>query len=527
MRKSLLLLMIALACAACSTGSTESTSQQSTLTSTPSETTLPTATATITATPTVIPTLTATTPPTATILPTATTPSTATVIPSITPTPYNTPLPISRIERGEFVDAPVADIIRSGINRPHVAFINSNDSETITSLATAQPNTDRAILYYVDPTNRTNIYPVYEWNAELLQGNEIYLASNGRAIAFMLNDRAGSDQGLWVLDLSIGLSARIWATESLAVRGIFSEPAWSPDSEKLAVTLETGYNTDIFTFDLTSFSWQGLVRDGSFNFWPSWSPDGRYLAFVSDRETCPTWEANVPGACKPDEQPTPTGGHVYILALESGVVTRVSQEETREQPYWVNASTLAFSGGDDFDLLNPSRTLWTVSVTNMEAQVVGEDNMALKLNETWSPDGQQVIFQNASGSQTNTVITSRNGQRLATLDQISLARYGLAASWSADGQRLAVGGTGGQCPLPLRVFNDNFIAVSTPSQPTSVCNPTYSPDGQYLAYTGINTERRTSDGRRDIYVSSADGFSPANLTIDLRGQMTFLGWVGE
>jgi Tol biopolymer transport system component len=439
--------------------------------------------------------------------------------------------PASAIEFDQFVTFDIPALVQNGLNRPHIAFLNENNSESITSLATPLPNTDRALLFYVDPANEDNRYTIAEFGAETLE--EIYLSPLGNSFAYFIDGSAGPQaRGLWYADTSIDFGARIWDTDSLTLRGLPNVPAWSPDGRRLAITLETGYHLDIFQFNLDESRWEGLVRDSSFNFWPSWSPDGRYLAFVSDRETCPSWDPADDGFCNSAVEPTPTSGDVYVLEIATGVVTRVSAEPTFEPPYWVNANALAFSSGDPFNLLDPQRGLWLASLPAMTSQQVrlpGTSRPPLYLAESWSPTADRVIFQNATGNTTEIVIAARDGTRLDTIDQVSFARYTLAANWSPDGERLTVGGTSGQCPNPLRVFETaNFSLVSTPTQPTNVCTPRYAPDGQFIAYTAINTLRSSNDGRRDIYVSSAEGFQSDNLTInDFRGQMTLLGWVGR
>lgn len=70
----------------------------------------------------------------------------------------------------------------------------------------------------------------------------------------------------------------------------------------------------------------------------------------------------------------------------------------------------------------------------------------------------------------------------------------------------------------------------TPGRPTadgnpppSMCEPTYSPNGSLLAFTGVNPR---IDGRVDVYVANANGYGAQNLTANLRGQIKMLGWVG-
>jgi Tol biopolymer transport system component len=410
----------------------------------------------------------------------------------------------------------------------YIVFINANDTETITNLSTAEAPITRATLYFASPTNPTARIPIlgYETN----QIDQFYVSPTGNAIAYFLNDFQRGATGLYVLDVEIGLSGRISAMPNLNSRGIFSPPMWSPDGRFLAVTLEAGYNLGIFLFDLQQSTWSALVNDGSFNFHPAWSPDGRYLAFVSDRATCPSWIPTVPNACNPDVQATPTSGQVYVLEFATNTITKMSDAPVSEPPYWVNSNTLAFASGDTFNLLSPTRSLWIADMRDKqgrEIQLAGAGNTQLNLDEAWSPDGNLVIFQHA-GTTNETVIMNRNGERVATLDNLSFVRFGLNASWSPDGTRLIISGKGGQCPYGVRVLETtNFTIVASGGNPGAVCDAIYSPNGSRVAFLGIRATSTSADGRADVYSGTRDGFEVQSLTSDLRGQTRFIGWVGR
>ena len=450
---------------------------------------------------------------------------TATVTPSPTasdtPFPTNTPLP--RLDHWESIVIP--DNIRDGLDHPYIVFINQNNSATLGNLATAEPSTNTETLYFASPIDRADRTPILELPESTT--TQVYLAPLGNAIAYFVTDPLQEATGLYVLYVADGLSGRVLPVDSLTQRGIFSAPTWSPDGAQLAAVIETAYDLDIYVFDLGTSAWQPLIQHPAFDFWPAWSPDGRYLAFVSDRMICPSWTPGEVGACDPAANPLPNGGHVYVLDTNSGAITQLSDVWTMESPYWINNERLAFSGGNPLDLLHPSRSLWVASLPEMTAREVRlNDGGATQLNvaETWSADGRQVIFQSANATTTEIVVVSADGARLATIDALSFARFAMAAAWSPDGARLAIGGRGGLCPYGVRVLDENFALVATGVNPRSMCEPIFSPNGRSIAFSGFNTN--AADGRVDIYCSSADGFDAQNLTADLRGQMILVGWVG-
>lgn len=505
---------------------------EDTATTTPTATALPSSTATLTATatpantntplPTDTPASTATPQPTATVTltPTPLPTLTSTPIPTSTAIPVDTPVPTAQRAPDRLESLDIPDTLIGGPNRPLVVFVNQNDSVTIRNLSTPQPENQEEILYIADPRAVTNRVELARFNGD---GNTpIYLSANGSGIAYYLEG-----DGLYVIDLANAFSLRVVNLVSQVQRNISTRPAWQPDGRLIAMTLETGYSLDIIGYDLDAGLWSPLVRDGSYNFWPSFSPDGRYMAFVSDRATCPTWNPAEPGACVDGTDPRPIGGQVYVLEIETGEVFPVSSGlPTFEPPYWLNSRELFFTSGDPLALLAPERSFNVATIADRSAREVrlnGAGETPNYLAESWSPDGTRVIFQRATDTTTETVAMSATGDLLNRFDDLTFARFSMAGTWSPDGQRLAVGGSAGQCPFGVRVFDRDFGSVGRGGTPPSMCNPQFSPDSNFIAYTGIDTSR--GDGRVDVYTTTANGFDRVGLTFDLRGSMRLIGWV--
>lgn len=494
----------------------------------PVPTPTPTLTPTLTMTASPFPTETATHTPTATYtpteVPTATATATATQTPSVTPTASITPEATIGFTFDNWGRADLPSALAGGVQRTYMVFTNSNDQTTIANLATPGAENRTEIVYLVNPDNTSTRLPLLTLDRST--AGQIYLAQNGKALAYFSGEPLRA--GLYILNLENGLTGRIVPTTSLTQRGITSKPTWSPDGEQLAVTLNNGYALDIFLYDRGGVGRINITDSGSYDFYPAWSPDGRYLAFVSDRATCPTWIPQAEGAfCDALTQPAPQGGTVHLLDLQSGAVRQVSDAYVTEPPRWINSDLLVIAEGDQFDLLNPQRKLWLANVrtnTLRAVQLNGNDN-AIYLNDVWSPLGDRVLFQRATSTASNLVLMSADGTLIRERsDELNLPRFGMRAAWSPLGDRIAIGGADGLCPYGVRVTEVDFTFVATGNPPPSMCNPTFSANGQYIAFTGINPR---VDGRVDVYLANFNGFSVVNLTVDLRGQMQLIGWIGN
>lgn len=467
--------------------------------------------------------------PTTTASPTDASTATNAAPPTLTATPSLTPQATVGFRFDNWVRVELPASMLGGTTKPMVIFTNSNDQATITSLSTARPENENLIVYAIDPDFSQTRVTLLELNAAT--GNRIYPSESGKALAYFRD--GGVAPGLYILNMADGLAGRIAAVNTLVQRGIYAPPAWSPDGERLAVTLATAYDLDIFLYARDGSKREPLTStvSGAYDFYPVWSPDGRYIAFVSDRATCPSWIPGDANACDPLTTPQPLGGQVYIVDLETEEVRQISEEYVTEPPYWVNNTLLAFAVGDGQDLLKPERTLWLANIPGKTARQVAlpGDTDSLYLSDVWSPDGTKVLFQHVTTSSASLVLMNTDGTVVQErTDDLLFPRYGLRASWSPLVERIALGGTSGECPYGMRVVDPDFEFISSGKPAPTMCNPVFSPDGRFIAYTGVSSvqDRANPDGRSDVYTSDYNGFGQRNLTVDLRGSMNLIGWLG-
>jgi TolB protein len=84
------------------------------------------------------------------------------------------------------------------------------------------------------------------------------------------------NQQLWVADLRAGKAAPLFLT---AARD--RHPAWAPDGRRLAFSSDRNGQPDIWVTDLESHETQQLTNDPASATTPAWSPDGKEIVYVS------------------------------------------------------------------------------------------------------------------------------------------------------------------------------------------------------------------------------------------------------
>ena len=67
--------------------------------------------------------------------------------------------------------------------------------------------------------------------------------------------------------------------------GEIFDPTWSPDGRRVAFVALAGGLMDLFIYDLQAGALKRVTDDAFAELQPAWSPDGRFIAFVTDRFT--------------------------------------------------------------------------------------------------------------------------------------------------------------------------------------------------------------------------------------------------
>ncbi|GAC1649224.1 MAG: DPP IV N-terminal domain-containing protein [Gemmatimonadaceae bacterium] len=141
---------------------------------------------------------------------------------------------------------------------------------------------------------------------------------DGQYLAFTAQ-RAGKDV-MYLLDLRSRKTAHRY---DLPLEGV-TGPSFSPDSKKIVFSGSVGGLTDLYNVDVDGTNLRQLTSDKYGDLQPQWSPDGRYIAFATDRGDETNFEL-----LKFHKL------HIALLDMQSGQITLIpGQAGLNLNPQW-------------------------------------------------------------------------------------------------------------------------------------------------------------------------------------------------
>ena len=192
---------------------------------------------------------------------------------------------------------------------------------------------------------------------------------------------------------------------------------WSPDGRFLAyVSREIG-KTTIHVINTQNKEFQRLVDHPSLNWSPTWSPNGKWIAFVSNREG---------------------SQDIYRIDVDGSNLKRLTKKGDNGQPAWSpDNQWIAFNGYRGPEHNKGNFLLYVMTADGGRLRQVAENALS---GTTWSPDGKQIAFVPAKflrneGRNIHVIdIDGNNLRQLTRLGRDTLANY---PAWSPDGQWIA------------------------------------------------------------------------------------------
>lgn len=234
------------------------------------------------------------------------------------------------------------------------------------------------------------------------------------AIVYMIQENKSTNHQLAVMDSDGSNPQKITNTK-------FDEswPVWSPDGKKIAFVSNRDGNQEIYVMPLPAQDSDNqeesqavnLTKNPSNDTGPVWSPDGKKIAFAS-RRAGNKWEIFVMDA---------DGGNVQQLTKDGG---------NNFSPSWSpDSKSIAFAGK-----ISGNWDIYTMQADGSDVKHLTDDP-AEDTSPSWSPLGDYIAFESRREKLSDVFIMRTNGAEQTRLN-CSSTSDDHSPTWSPDGQRI-------------------------------------------------------------------------------------------
>jgi len=363
----------------------------------------------------------------------------------------------------------------------------------------------------------------------------------------------------------------------------YSPIEFSPDGKKVAYTVRVNpkrdgegsesvpadaFGADIYFVETTSGASFSVTKGQGSNWLPSWSPDGHYLAFLSDRDGSRQvklwlWEASSGKLRKVSEasvqakriQWLPTGDEVLL-----SVVPSTKPAEKLKPPLSDSGKIEKYDGGASNStvvtyrfsplLRSDSKSQsapWSLASALCDLAIVNIHNGNLRRIDVGhrisayflSPNGSEVAYTSPDvfekpGSQQilfNVVVLSLTGGLPRTVALgVRMGLGGTAVSWSPDGSFVAfrTGGVeaNGDCYVvdPKLGTSKNVTSFTSKHAGFSSFAPSWDTEGKHLFFTdGTTLWMAAPDSTEAVHITQISGRRIIRLAENRPGVLWFPG----
>jgi TolB protein len=237
-------------------------------------------------------------------------------------------------------------------------------------------------------------------------------------LAFLAADTFSTFTDLYTVQPDGSQLTRIFTSDAVRIGSM----VWSPDGAQIALSMDPSFGSEqIYVINADGTGLKQLTFDGESNSFPSWSPDGQYLAYSSNM-----------GAPYPKQ-----GAHLWLMRADG---------TDRQQ--------LTFNPPGVPSYYNP-----------------------VDYYPSWSPTGQQIVFVSlARSTRPQIYIINRDGTGLR---QLSTPWDANAPQWSPDGSLIAL--TPDDPPFNIYTMAPDGTQLTQRTYHGEGTMPSWSPNGNWLA----------------------------------------------
>lgn len=284
-------------------------------------------------------------------------------------------------------------------------------------------------------------------------------------------------------------------SNSSPLRSILESPAkkifYSPTATGISQQMVLAYvwpqnkNSAIYTITVDDPEPKQLTDGKAHDFHPVWSPDGRFVAFTSDRDSTSVTTRSL---------------NIYVIEATGKNLRRITQNSFDNfSPTWSpDGKTIAFASTRKG---NTQIYLIDVDKLTEHALTSGETD---NTQPAWSPDGKLIAFvSNRTGNYEIYVMKPEGSD----VSQLTSTHDAYQPAWSPDSESLAFREGTEYIGMKISIVTlSNRKKRSLTTEGLRGEQPSWSSNSKFIAYSAV------VDDRANIFIINLDSFEIQRIT---------------